>query len=121
MILVTGGCFQGKTSYACETFGIEKEETADGALCPAEELYRTRLLYHFHEYIRRMMKTGQDFSMERLKRENPEVVLVTNERDTGWCRWTVLTGNTGRRPGGYAVRLQKRPHRYIGWSAGSER
>ncbi len=83
MILVTGGCFQGKTSYACETFGIEKEETADGALCPAEELYRTRLLYHFHEYIRRMMKTGQDFSMERLKRENPEVVLVTNELGYG--------------------------------------
>lgn len=83
MILVTGGCFQGKTAYACETFGIRREEAADGALCPPEELYRTKLLYHFHEYIRRLMESGQEFSMERLKRENPDVVLVTNELGYG--------------------------------------
>lgn len=83
MILVTGGCFQGKTSYACERFGIEREEAADGAACPLEELYRTKLLYHFHEYIRRLMETGQEFSLEKLRRENPEVVLVTNELGYG--------------------------------------
>ena len=83
MILVTGGCFQGKTAYACETFGIRREEAADGALCPPEVLYRTKLLYHFHEYIRRLMESGQEFSMERLKRENPDVVLVTNELGYG--------------------------------------
>ena len=83
MMLVTGGCFQGKTQYACETFGISKEEAADGAVCPMEELYRTKLLYHFHEYIRRMMKAGQEFSVERLKQENPKVILVTNELGCG--------------------------------------
>lgn len=83
MILITGGCFQGKTSYACEAFGIKREEAADGADCPMEMLYRTRLLYHFHEYIRRLMKDGQEFSLERLKRENPGVVLVTNELGYG--------------------------------------
>ena len=83
MILVTGGCFQGKTAYACETFGIRREEAADGALCPPEELYRTKLLYNFQEYIRRLMESGQEFSMERLKRENPDVVLVTNELGYG--------------------------------------
>lgn len=83
MMLVTGGCFQGKTQYACKTFGISKEEAADGAVCPMEELYRTKLLYHFHEYIRRMMKAGQEFSVERLKQENPKVILVTNELGCG--------------------------------------
>lgn len=83
MMLVTGGCFQGKTQYACETFGISEEEAADGAVCPMEELYRTKLLYHFHEYIRRMMKAGQEFSVERLKQENPKVILVTNELGCG--------------------------------------
>jgi Adenosyl cobinamide kinase/adenosyl cobinamide phosphate guanylyltransferase len=83
MMLVTGGCFQGKTQYACETFGISEEEAADGAVCPMEELYRTKLLYHFHEYIRRMMKAGQEFSVERLKEENPKVILVTNELGCG--------------------------------------
>ena len=52
MILVTGGCFQGKTDYACETFHIAKEEAADGMDCPMEAIYETKLLYHFHEYIK---------------------------------------------------------------------
>ena len=61
MILVTGGCFQGKTDYACETFHIAKEEAADGMDCPMEAIYETKLLYHFHEYINRAYreKTGR--------------------------------------------------------------
>ena len=31
MILVTGGCFQGKTEYALEKFQISRDEAADGA------------------------------------------------------------------------------------------
>lgn len=83
MILVTGGCFQGKTVYACDTFKIPMEEAADGAVCPQEALYRVKLLYHFHEYIRRLLESGQEFSLERLKRENPEIILVTNELGCG--------------------------------------
>lgn len=83
MILVTGGCFQGKTAYACKTFGVPEEETADGAVCPPEALYQTRLLYHFHEYIRRLMEAGQELPVERLLQENPDVILVTNELGYG--------------------------------------
>ncbi len=83
MILVVGGCFQGKTDYACEAFGIPREEAADGALCGTEDLYTARLLFHFHEYIRRLMEAGEEFSLEELKRRNPSVVLVTNELGYG--------------------------------------
>ncbi len=83
MILVTGGCFQGKTDYACNMFEIQRETAADGALCPLEELYYTKLLYHFHEYIRRLIEAGQELSVERLKEENPEIILVTNELGCG--------------------------------------
>lgn len=83
MMLVLGGCFQGKTDYAYETFGIAHCDGTDGAVCPLEELYRTRLLYHFHEYIRRLMEAGQEFDLERLLEENPDIVLVTNELGYG--------------------------------------
>ena len=98
MILVTGGCFQGKTDYACEMFGIRGEEALDGAKCPLEALYSARLVYHFHEYIRRLIQPesellpeknpAENFSPEelltkRLPRENPDVVLVTNELGCG--------------------------------------
>ena len=83
MILVTGGCFQGKKAYAYERFGICEEEGVDGAVCPMEALYSARLCYHFHEYIRRMMESGQEWSFERLKKENPQIVIVTNELGYG--------------------------------------
>lgn len=83
MILVTGGMFQGKKAYAGETFHILEEDTADGAVCPMEALYKVRLLYHFHEYIRRLMEEGQEFSLEKLERENPDIILVTNELGYG--------------------------------------
>ncbi len=83
MILVTGGCFQGKKAYAYERFAICEEEGVDGAVCPMEALYSARLCYHFHEYIRRMMESGQEWSFERLKKENPQIVIVTNELGYG--------------------------------------
>ena len=83
MILVTGGCFQGKTQYACGTFGVGSGDTADGAVCPLEELYRTKLLYHFHEYIRRLMEAGREFSLPQLIEKNPDILLITNEQGYG--------------------------------------
>ncbi len=83
MILVTGGCFQGKKDYACETFHIARENAADGADCPLEAIFEAKLLYHFHEYIRRMLQAGQELDLEKLQRENPDIVLVTNELGYG--------------------------------------
>lgn len=83
MILVTGGCFQGKTNYACETFQIRREEAADGMNCPLEQIYSVKLLYHFHEYIRRLMQEGQELDLEELTRRNPDLILVTNELGYG--------------------------------------
>lgn len=106
MILVTGGCFQGKTDYACETFHIAKEEAADGMDCPMEAIYETKLLYHFHEYIKRCMEANQELDLEELERRNPDIVLVTNELVMGWFPLTNLIGLTGRRPEESAVRRQ---------------
>jgi adenosylcobinamide kinase/adenosylcobinamide-phosphate guanylyltransferase len=85
MILVTGGCFQGKTAYACETFGISKEEAVDGMICPMDAIYQAKLLYHFHEYIRRGMQEDPDFQLdlEKIKTQNPNLILVTNELGYG--------------------------------------
>ena len=83
MILVTGGCFQGKKAYAYKRFGILEEKGVDGAVCEMEALYSAKLLYHFHEYIRRMMEKKEEWSLTRLKEQNPEIILVTNELGYG--------------------------------------
>ena len=114
MILVTGGCFQGKTEYALEKFQISRDEAADGRTCPLHMIYTTKLLYHFHEYIRRLMKEEQELSVEELLQKNPDLILVTNELGYGLSLLTALTGNTGRKQDGSAVRSQSRPQRFIG-------
>ncbi|MCC8139668.1 MAG: bifunctional adenosylcobinamide kinase/adenosylcobinamide-phosphate guanylyltransferase [Lachnospiraceae bacterium] len=83
MILVTGGCFQGKKDYACETFHIARKDAVDGADCPLEAIFDVKLLYHFHEYIRRLMQAKEELDLDRLQRENPDIVLVTNELGYG--------------------------------------
>lgn len=83
MILVTGGSFQGKTDYACNAFSVSRQEAADGMTCPMEAIYYTKLIYHFHEYIRRLMQLGQELDLEKLERNNPELIVVTNELGYG--------------------------------------
>ena len=102
MILVTGGCFQGKKEYAVRQFGIRPEDAADGASCPLEAIYEAGMLYHFHEYIRRLMQEGREFSLEELLERNPQIVLVTNELGSGEDRARLLqsgAGGAGSAPG----------------------
>ena len=87
MILVTGGCFQGKTDYACETFHIAKEEAADGMDCPMEAIYETKLLYHFHEYIKRCMEANQELDLLSGGKEgirSPPGSLRNRDGDQAW-------------------------------------
>lgn len=83
MILVTGGCFQGKKKYVCEKFGFKVEDLTDGGACPMEALYSAKVLYHFHEYIRRLMEAGREFSLPQLIEKNPDILLITNEQGYG--------------------------------------
>ena len=83
MILVTGGCFQGKKKYVCEKFGFKVEDLTDGGACPMEALYSAKALYHFHEYIRRLMEAGREFSLPQLIEQNPDILLITNEQGYG--------------------------------------
>lgn len=85
MKLVIGGAFQGKKKYALETFGIEEAHVADGISCEREDIFQAKMVVHFHEYIRRFLKEEAYLQElpERLLRENPELVVVTNELGYG--------------------------------------
>ena len=80
---MTGGCFQGKKKYVCEKFGFKVEDLTDGGACPMEALYSAKALYHFHEYIRRLMEAGREFSLPQLIEKNPDILLITNEQGYG--------------------------------------
>ncbi|MCI6005209.1 MAG: bifunctional adenosylcobinamide kinase/adenosylcobinamide-phosphate guanylyltransferase [Blautia sp.] len=79
MEMIIGGAFQGKSSYAKEHYpGIV---WASGDTLTEEELFASDAVLGFHEYIRKEMKAGKDVSSlaGKLIRENPNIILVTDE------------------------------------------
>lgn len=83
MEMIIGGAYQGKSRYAETLFpGIC---WADGAVCQEEEIYRCKGIRHFHLYVKRGMEEGWDLPelAERLKKENPDLILVTDEIGCG--------------------------------------
>ena len=85
MKLVIGGAFQGKKEYALHTFQIKESQVTDGILCEKDEIFRAEMVVHFHEYVRRFLNEEAFLQElpERLMKENPDVVLVTNELGYG--------------------------------------
>ena len=79
MEMIIGGAYQGKTEYAKKEYPdlIWKE----GSSLSREELFAAEGVLNFHEFIRREIKAGREVSdlAEVLIRENPKVVLVSQE------------------------------------------
>lgn len=84
MNLVVGGAFQGKLSFAKEHFG-QLDGWVDGCECTKNELLRCKGVFHFHEYIRRMLVEGEDVDLlpNEMLEKNPDCIVVSNELGYG--------------------------------------
>lgn len=83
MKLVVGGAYEGKRSYAESKYGIRR--WADGAVCTMEDVYTCEGVYHFEQFIRRLMKEGKDTSglAGLIAQKNPDIVIVSDEIGCG--------------------------------------
>ena len=79
MELIIGGAFQGKTALAMREFPNVRFE--DGADLSRDRVFRAEGILHFEEYIRGMLKAGEDVSLlaGRLIEANPGVIIVCRE------------------------------------------
>ena len=84
MILVIGGAFQGKYTFASEELGI-KDGWAVGDFCRVHEIYECRAIHHFHDYVKRALKDHYDLSklVPNLLEKNPDICILTNEMGYG--------------------------------------
>lgn len=102
MILIVGGTFQGKKAFAEKLLNGKREDFTDGTSCAFSDIYHAKVLFHFHEYIRRMLEqemSVQDLA-EQLRMKNPDLVLISNELGYGVVPMDVFDRNyretTGR-------------------------
>ena len=81
MELIIGGAFQGKKEVAKQIFHLEETDICDGASCDLETVFQAKAVSDFHMLIRRLMEQGQDVDVfyERLEREHPDVILISDE------------------------------------------
>lgn len=98
MRMVIGGAYQGKMEYAAGKY--PEIQWIDGAECGMEDVYSCEGIFHFEEYIRRMLKKCDKaggkkedlpvLDMEsieevsqnlvrKLIEKNPEIVIVSRE------------------------------------------
>ena len=73
----------------------KREDFTDGTSCAFSDIYHAKVLFHFHEYIRRMLE--QEMSVkdlaEQLWMKNPDLVLISNELGYGVVPMDVFDRN----------------------------
>ena len=104
MIMITGGAYQGKKAYAAERFGLSPEEMIDGAACEYTELINARCVYNYHEFIKKLLKNGEDavqYTTE-LCDNNSGLIVIMDEIGSGIIpldreerSWREVTGRCG--------------------------
>lgn len=79
MEMMIGGAFQGKIFLAEKTYPHIK--WVQGGEISEEELFKAEGVLEFHEFIRKELKEGRKTELlaKRLIRENPGVILVSDE------------------------------------------
>ena len=77
MRLIIGGAFQGKKEYVKEQFGIREHQITDGAEADFDAIFRCVCMTQFHQWVKRGLQEGW------LLKENPQVILVSNELGYG--------------------------------------
>ncbi len=96
MILVLGGCYQGKTEFVRKNFAISEEEiffvpdTRQEAENPENEKKtgkpgKVRVINGYHRLVHKQLLSGEDpvKKLRELLKENPDLILISDEIGMG--------------------------------------
>jgi len=78
MILIIGGSFQGKRTFALKAFGLQEDQLTDGSQCSFSEALDKPVLFHLHELVRRLLEEGiapQEYLMPQLKNKKNQIII----------------------------------------------
>ena len=115
MILITGGAFQGKCSYAKQEYGVAQQNIVDGEVSDKEVLFHAEVIDHFHLFIQKMIENQENTKLflEELLVKNPEVIIITTELGCGIVPINAKDRAFREEMGRISVFLAKRAKRVI--------
>lgn len=82
MVMITGGAYQGKTSYAVQNFNISEDYITDGKICALETTMTARCIKNYHELVKRLGTESISFT-QKLCLRNREAVIIIDEIGCG--------------------------------------
>lgn len=82
MVMITGGAYQGKTSYAVQNFNISEDYITDGKICAPETTMTARCIKNYHELVKRLGTESISFT-QKLCLRNREAVIIIDEIGCG--------------------------------------
>ena len=100
MIMITGGAFQGKRSFAVQRFGIDISEILDGGSCGLSEIPEARCVANYEQTVKRLISAGIDVTAFTEKLGCG--IVIMNETGCGIIplekserEWREMTGRAG--------------------------
>ena len=83
MKMVIGGAYQGKLQWAREHFkDLSIDTWIDGETCEMEDIFCCGGIYHFHQYIERLMESSCETRLQFVQlliEKNPQIIIITDE------------------------------------------
>lgn len=81
MEIFIGGCCQNKREYVTENADAAHAIWCDGASAAFEEMKNAQVIDHYHEWIRRELRMGEDPQADLLEllQANPDIWIVADE------------------------------------------
>lgn len=87
MVLIIGGCAQGKLTYAMRTFSLTYTSVTQGACCAREETFSRPCLNHLEEWVRRFLPQMGEEGICRFFQEHQQawadMIFICNETGSG--------------------------------------
>lgn len=79
MIMVIGGSFQGKESFANAELKLQ-DTLIDGADCSYDAIFTCKGIKNFHLFVKRFLSEEKLTSLvDHLVKTNPEIVIISDE------------------------------------------
>lgn len=81
MILIIGGAYHNKLTYALKTYNISAEEMQNGADCNIDEAFSKKGIYNLHLLIKRYVEQGlltgdnYNYIIEKITSSNIEIII----------------------------------------------
>lgn len=85
MMLIIGGRYQGKTTYAKTAYNLKKSDIVSGEKLDVRKIKNVKCIDDLEEYIKKLIQENKDVmnEIEKIKSKNKDLIFICDEVGCG--------------------------------------